>query len=102
MSDDPSAGLDASELRKLAGQYLKELRLSAGLSQRDVAVALEAPYYTIVSQIEAGRTRLPTSKISSVARLFDLEPHDLAKRLMQFYDPHLWEIVWGPGGQTKP
>src|SRR5690606_318265 len=42
------------ELRKQAGNWLKELRGQAGLSQVDLARILGFKYYTFISQVENG------------------------------------------------
>ncbi|MBT3765448.1 MAG: helix-turn-helix transcriptional regulator, partial [Rhodospirillales bacterium] len=42
------------KLRKQGGKYLKKLRASAGLTQRELAEATGFKYYTFISQIENG------------------------------------------------
>ncbi len=87
---------EAARLRKNAGVYLKELRAVAGLTQRELALELGLTYYTLIAQFEAGKGRLPPDKMAAAARAFKVKRHVFAQRLTQFYDPHLWEMLWGP------
>ena len=43
------------QLRQDAGRWLKELRESKRLTQRDLALGVGAEYYTFISQLENGR-----------------------------------------------
>ena len=51
------ASEEVQDLRKDGGRWLRDLREARGLSQRQMAVAIGADYYTLVSQIENGRAR---------------------------------------------
>ena len=62
------AGPGVQELRRQAGQWLKQLRESKGLSQRQLAQAVEVDYYTFISQIESGRGRIPPDRYELWAR----------------------------------
>jgi transcriptional regulator with XRE-family HTH domain len=68
----------ARERRKQAGNWLKELRTRAGLSQIDLAQALGLKYYTFVSQVENGFGRVPTESLESWARALGVEPSAFA------------------------
>ena len=50
---------DTAELRKQAGKWLRLRREKLGLSQRELAKRVKIDYYTFISQIEAGRGRVP-------------------------------------------
>ena len=52
---------EAAALRREAGKWLKRLRESQGLSQRELARRVSIEYYTFISQIESGRGRIPPS-----------------------------------------
>ena len=54
------AAPEAREQRKQAGNWLKQLRADAGLSQVDLAGRLGLKYYTFISQVENGFGRVPT------------------------------------------
>lgn len=86
---------NATLLRKRAGRYVKALRESAGLTQNELAQAMGWPYYTMVSQIESGKTRIPSPKIVDYAKAVKADPKDFAKRLLAFYDPYMWMALYG-------
>src|SRR3974377_2178513 len=83
------------ELRQRAGRWLKELRESRGLSQRNLAALVGAEYYTFISQLEAGRGRIPPDRYSAWATALGLDQRVFVKTLMQYYDPVTYEIVFG-------
>jgi transcriptional regulator with XRE-family HTH domain len=45
---------EAKQLRKLAGDWLKQRRADAELSQADLAARLGLKYYTFISQVRTG------------------------------------------------
>lgn len=82
------------ELRRAAGRWLKELRESRGLSQRNLAVRVGAEYYTFVSQLEAGRGRIPPDRYLSWAEALGVEPRTFVRTLLQYYDPVTYQILF--------
>ena len=82
------------ELRQRAGRWLKELREGRGLSQRNLADLVGAEYYTFISQLEAGRGRIPPDRYRDWASALGVDPRVFVKTLMQFYDPVTYEIVF--------
>ena len=61
------AALGPRQLRKQAGDWLKQRRADAGLSQADLAAKLGLKYYTFISQVENGFSRVPTELIGAWA-----------------------------------
>ena len=59
VSEKVSGTEGSVELRKRAGSWLRARRSELGLSQRELAVRVNMEYYTFISQIEAGRGRIP-------------------------------------------
>jgi transcriptional regulator with XRE-family HTH domain len=86
---------DAKQLRKEAGHWLRELRQTAGLSQIELAARLGLKYYTFVSQVETGYGRVPTESMEAWARALGANPADFARRLLSFYDPDLYRLLFG-------
>jgi transcriptional regulator with XRE-family HTH domain len=82
------------ESRKRAGAWLKELRARAGLSQIQLAEQLGFKYYTFVSQVENGFGRVPTDSLEAWARALGANPSDFAKRLLSFYEPELYRLLY--------
>jgi transcriptional regulator with XRE-family HTH domain len=85
---------DTQDLRQEAGVWLRQLREQAGLSQRDLAAAIGAEYYTFISQLETGRGRLPPDKYEIWAKAVGIPTRDLVKRLMRYYDPVTYAILF--------
>ncbi len=86
---------NAKQLRKDAGMWLKELRQRAGLSQIELAARLELKYYTFISQIETGYGRVPTETMEAWAKALGVKPTEFARRLLSFYDPDLYRLLFG-------
>jgi transcriptional regulator with XRE-family HTH domain len=81
-------------LRQQAGRWLRELREARGLSQRGLADRVGADYYTFISQIEAGRGRIPPDRYAVWASALGLDPKIFVRTLMRYYDPVTYEIVF--------
>jgi DNA-binding XRE family transcriptional regulator len=86
---------DAGRLRKEAGRYLKRQRQAAGLTQQEVARRVGIAYYTTISQVEAGKTRVPPDKMQSWAEALQVEPTAFAQQLLRYYDPFTWQLLFG-------
>jgi transcriptional regulator with XRE-family HTH domain len=85
---------EAKELRREAGNWLKEHRKAAGLSQMDLAQSLGLKYYTFVSQVENGFGRVPTESMEAWARALDVNPAQFARKLLSYYDPELNRLLF--------
>jgi transcriptional regulator with XRE-family HTH domain len=83
------------EMRKHAGDWLKQRRADAGLSQADLAVRLGLKYYTFISQVENGFSRVPTELIGAWADQLGLEQRAFAKHLLSYYEPELYRLLFG-------
>ena len=67
----------------------------AGLSQRSLANRVGAEYYTFISQIEAGRGRIPPDRYAAWAAALGVEPKTFVQTLLRYYDPVTYAIVFG-------
>jgi transcriptional regulator with XRE-family HTH domain len=85
---------EAKERRRQAGAWLKDLRARAGLSQIQLAEKLALKYYTFVSQVENGFGRVPTDLMEAWARALGVVPQEFAKRLLSFYEPELYRLLY--------
>jgi transcriptional regulator with XRE-family HTH domain len=90
------------ELRQQAGAWLRKLREAAGLSQRELAAAVGAEYYTFISQLETGRGRVPPDKYRLWAKALGVSDYDFVKELMQYYDPVTYRILFGHETRRTP
>ena len=86
---------EARQLRKEAGDWLKLRRADAGLSQVALAERLGMKYYTFISQVENGFSRVPTDAMEAWAVQLGLEPSEFAKHLLLYYEPELHRLLCG-------
>ena len=82
------------DLRKEAGLWLRGLRESKGLSQRDLAQKTGTEYYTFVSQLETGRGRIAPEHYLQWANALGVEPKVFVRTLLQYYDPITYDILF--------
>tara|TARA_B100000686_G_C16324196_1_gene729806 strand:- start:105 stop:416 length:312 start_codon:yes stop_codon:yes gene_type:complete len=102
LSDSAQRGHEpykAAELRKEAGVWLRSKRCELGLSQRELAERVNMEYYTFISQIEAGRGRVPSERLADWAVALEVDPSEFATTLMRYYDPYTYELIFGLQGQ---
>jgi len=85
---------ETQELRQAAGSWLRESREAAGISQRELAKILDLDYYTFISQLENGRGRIPPNRYRDWAKALKLDEKLFAKRLLSYYDPVTYEILF--------
>tara|TARA_B100000989_G_scaffold242501_1_gene189449 strand:- start:14 stop:187 length:174 start_codon:yes stop_codon:yes gene_type:complete len=52
-------------------------------------------YYTFISQIEAGRGRVPSDRLRDWAEALEMEPREFAINLMKYYDPLTFDMIFG-------
>lgn len=85
---------DVQELRKAAGIWLRGLRESRGLSQRDLATMVGAEYYTFISQLETGRGRVPPDRYEAWAAALGIKPKLFVQKLLSYYDPVTYRFLF--------
>jgi transcriptional regulator with XRE-family HTH domain len=89
------AAPEAKQQRKLAGGWLKQRRADAGWSQADLAVRLGLKYYTLISQVENGFSRVPTEIVGAWASELGLERSAFARHLLLYYRSELHRLLFG-------
>lgn len=80
---------------KEAGHWLKRLREDAGLTQMELANRLDVKYYSFISQVENGFSRVPTVKLEPWAQILGVNPAYFARCLISFYEPDLHRVLYG-------
>ena len=83
-----------SELRQQAGSWLRARRIELNLSQRELANRVNMEYYTFISQIEAGRGRVPPDRLRDWAKALEMDNREFATQLMKYYDHHSYEMIF--------
>jgi transcriptional regulator with XRE-family HTH domain len=84
----------SAQLRKEAGAWLRVCREKRGLSQRELAQLVEVEYYTFISQVEAGRGRVPPDRLAIWADALQVDTQTFVKTLMRFYDPITYGLLF--------
>ena len=91
----------SQKLRKQGGRYLKKLRNSVGLTQRDLAEASGFKYYTFISQIENGAGRIPPNLYEAYAKAVNVNLAEFVKEMLKCYDPYTYKGLFGPKPKKK-
>ena len=97
MSAAPSATSKSSpndRLRIEVGQWLKEKRVAAGLSQRELSEKAGFEYYTFISQLETGRGRVPAERYEGYAKALGVPARDFAMRMLQAYENSTFKLLF--------
>lgn len=89
-----------SENRWEFGQFLKRCRNSKGYTQPQMAEAVGQNYFTVISQIENGSGKIPTTDIHLWAEALGVPTPDLAKAYVKAYDRPLFEALFTPGDRS--
>ena len=89
------AATEVQVLRREGGRWLKQCREEAGLSQRQLAEAVGAEYYTFISQLETGRGRIPPDRYQVWAQALKIPAREFVRNLLRFYDPVTYKILFG-------
>lgn len=89
-----ATGEESKRLRKQVGEYLRALRETRGLTQRELAEFLDLNYYTFISQLESGVGRVPPHLYVHYARALNTDPHEFAKVMLRHYDPFTYQALF--------
>ena len=84
-----------AERRREAGVWLRQLREARGFTQRHLAECVGIEFYTFVSQIEAGRGRIPADRYQKWADALEIDPKYFVKKMLHFYEPVIYKILFG-------
>lgn len=84
---------DTVALRREGGAWLKEKREAAGLSQRELAAKVGIEYYTFISQIEAGRGRVPAERFEAYASALKVSARDFTMTMLRYNEPIVFRLL---------
>jgi transcriptional regulator with XRE-family HTH domain len=97
------ADYDVKQLRQDAGRWLRNLRESRGLSQRELASLVGLNFYTFISQLESGRGRIPPDRYKPWAAALGMDTAEFVKELLRYYDPITYHYLFdAAGGEDLP
>ena len=91
---------DVQGLRRAGGIWLRGLRQRRGLSQRELARLVGAECYTFISQLETGRGRVPPDRYRLWASALEVDPKLFVKRLLSYYDPITYDVLFDHRGSV--
>ncbi len=86
--------------RQEGGAWLRALREKARLSQRELAESVGQVYYSFVSQIEAGKGRVPIAQMELWANALQVSHSYFARGVLKFYDPITHDMLFSEGDET--
>ena len=89
---------EAARLRMRAGVLLRELRKNVGLSQSELAIMTGLHSGATVSQIECGGSRIAPDFLRAYADALEVDAREFTKRMLRFYDPVHYSILFGEAG----
>jgi transcriptional regulator with XRE-family HTH domain len=78
----------------MAKVKLREARLHARITQREVARAIGVEYFQTIGANENGRARVPPARYADYARVLKMDPKDFVRKLLRHYDPEAWKILF--------
>lgn len=90
---DRQCSSSANELRRRAGQWLREVRERRGLSQRELAGRVGAEFYTVIAQFESGRGHIPPERYLAWAEALGVDPDEFARKLRSFQEPETQDVA---------
>lgn len=82
-------------MRRRYGAKIQEMRETLGLTQRDVAEALGLDYYTMVSQIERGVSKIPVQDVARWALLLRQNLKEFTILYTYWNEPDLYSGIFG-------
>jgi hypothetical protein len=89
---------ELKDARKKAGEWLKKLRTDAGITQLELAQACGYEYPSFMSQIEAGKGRIPPEKYEMFAKSYKVDTKWFAQNLLHFTDPYMHRMLFSANG----
>ena len=91
--DDPARGM-AYEYRRVIGDMVRDLRLEAEMTQRELGELLDIGE-TGISALELGRSSVSPERYGKIAEIFALDVKDWGKLLLRYTDPYLYSLLFG-------
>lgn len=80
--------------RKMFGQRIKSRRRELQMTQLELAQATGQTYFTFVSNVEAGGTKIPSKDLHIWAKALNLPLNDFAKAYLSACDENLFNCLF--------
>lgn len=79
--------------RSSFGALVKSLREAAGLTQNEFAKVVGQDYFTMISQVETGRVRIPPSDTKKWAEVLGVDVQAFAKECVRSYETDAYFVA---------
>ena len=81
-------------LRRRGGQWFRQRRVEAGLTQHALARELGMDYNQFVSQIETDGKTPPLARSIEMARALNMKPCAYARQVLKYWYPELYAALF--------
>lgn len=85
----------AHTMRQRFGEWLKARREDAGVTQLDLSKLLGHSYVSMVSQVERGRSLIPSPDLMAWAGAIKVKPKDFAMQYLYWCHPEVSAMLTG-------
>tara|TARA_R100000951_G_scaffold90357_1_gene78602 strand:+ start:475 stop:795 length:321 start_codon:yes stop_codon:yes gene_type:complete len=84
------------------GRTLQSLRQAAQLTQHDMAKLVGQKYFTMISQVEGGRVRVPPDDTELWARVLGVDTQAFAKECVRYYETDdYFKAIYGKNNKRE-
>jgi len=84
-------GTSGRDLKEALGNYVRSLRETAGLTQADLAKAVDIKHYAAISAIENGRNVVPPERYLAFAKALNVPHAEFMKEVLKYTNP--WAFI---------
>ena len=92
---------DAAKRQQIGG-LIRDLRVAAGLTQNEFAKLVGQEYFTMISQVETGRVRVPPSDTKAWADTLGVDVQAFAKECVRSYETEAYFLaIYGTNTERK-
>lgn len=91
------AGLSEATRTKnrVIGERIASQRKTLGMTQRELAIKLNLPYYNFIGQLETGMATVPANLWRKLATVLMMDPIDFCLECLKVTQPDTYEALWG-------
>jgi transcriptional regulator with XRE-family HTH domain len=83
------------------GCYIRDRRETKGMTQAELAEAVDLDNKQSISSIETGRTGVPSERIALYADALGVERQEFAKNVLRWSDPWIYACLFGMDAQLS-
>ena len=97
MTSRPTQGRGefSAAMRMASGRQLRQWREAAGKTQQEIAKEIGFAYYTMISQLELGRSFVPPERYREYAAALGVDLESFVRWQVRWSNPYAWAILFG-------